>query len=602
MTTEEASAARNEAPEREYSRRLAEREAAVAQWMRRHVAIGNAKVGLAGLAILIGLLAFGMGQLSAWWLLAPMALFLPLARRHDRVIAALDRSRRGAEFYERGLTRLGDSWSGGGPSGRRFLTRDHPYARDLDLFGLGSLFQRLCLARTEAGEECLAEWLCAPADAATIRERQIGVDELRPRLDLREDLSVLGEQVKAELNPRTMLDWAGAPGLANLPRIRIAAALLCTANVLTIAAGVAGYGYWMAAGSLIVGRLVILRYRKDLRRIIVDVERPARSLGLFAQLMARLESESFDAPLLSRVAVRMALASKPSARVARMQRLCELLEFRRSDIFAIIDAVIHFTFQVALALEAWRVVDGAELPEWLAGMGEMEAMLSVAGYAYERPSDPFPEIAEGDACIDGEALGHPLLPATTMVRNDARLDAAQRLLVVSGSNMSGKSTYLRTLGVNVVLALAGAPVCARRLRISVWQVGTSIQTIDSLQEGISRFYAELLRLRRIKKLTAGPRPVLFLLDEILHGTNSHDRLIGAEAVVRALVAGGASGLVTTHDLALAQIATDESLHAANVHFADEIVDGKMTFDYRLRPGVVQRSNAIALMRIVGLDV
>ena len=217
----------------------------------------------------------------------------------------------------------------------------------------------------------------------------------------------------------------------------------------------------------------------------------------------------------------------------------------------------------------------------------------------------FPEIADTrEALFEGEALGHPLIPPERCVRNDLRLGGGGelRVLVVSGSNMSGKSTMLRTVGTNTVLGLAGAPVCASRLRLAPLAVGASIRIKDSIQEGTSRFYEEITRLRRITRITEEELPVLFLLDEILHGTNSHDRLIGAEAVVRGLVERGAVGLVTTHDLALAQVADALAPRGANVHFEDHLEDGRMVFDFRMQPGVVTRSNALALMRAIGLEV
>jgi DNA mismatch repair ATPase MutS len=226
----------------------------------------------------------------------------------------------------------------------------------------------------------------------------------------------------------------------------------------------------------------------------------------------------------------------------------------------------------------------------------------LAGYAYEHPQDPFPELVPVEPRFEGTDLGHPLIHEARNVRTDLRLADELRVLIVSGSNMSGKSTLLRTVGINTILALAGAPVRARRLRLSPLQLGASIRIQDSLQAGISHFYAEITRLRRIVQLTSGTRPVIFLLDEILHGTNSHDRLIGAQRVVRGLVERGAIGLITTHDLALARIADDPTLGAANVHFEDHLVGGQIAFDYLLRPGVVQRSNALELMRSVGLEV
>jgi DNA mismatch repair ATPase MutS len=288
---------------------------------------------------------------------------------------------------------------------------------------------------------------------------------------------------------------------------------------------------------------------------------------------------------------------------------------------------------MAFAVEAWRRHSGPVVRRWLTATGEMEALCSLASHAFEHPDDPFPEFvqplsnvrgsdgvseprtsesgfADRGALLEAEAIGHPLIEESRVVRNDVRIGGAApagpRVLVVSGSNMSGKSTLLRTLGVNAVLAQAGAPVRARRLRMSPLAVGASIRVTDSLQGGVSRFYAEILRLRQILDATArpGPKgaPVLFLIDEFLHGTNSHDRRIGAEALVRGLVERGAIGLITTHDLALAEIVGPLGERAANVHFEDHVEDGRILFDYVMRPGVVRKSNAIELMRSVGLEI
>jgi DNA mismatch repair ATPase MutS len=255
-----------------------------------------------------------------------------------------------------------------------------------------------------------------------------------------------------------------------------------------------------------------------------------------------------------------------------------------------------------LKVEDWRRHSGSAVRRWLNAAGELEALCSLASHAFEHPADPFPEFSEPAPYLEADAIGHPLLGEDRVVRNDVRIGGDLRLLVVSGSNMSGKSTMLRTLGVNAVLAQAGAPVRARRLRLSPLAVGASIRVSDSLQGGVSRFYAEILRLRQILDLTSGKLPVLFLIDEFLHGTNSHDRRIGAEALARGLVARGAIGLITTHDLALAEVADILGERAANVHFEDQIENGEIRFDYLMRPGVVRKSNAIELMRQVGLEI
>jgi DNA mismatch repair ATPase MutS len=326
-------------------------------------------------------------------------------------------------------------------------------------------------------------------------------------------------------------------------------------------------------------------------------------LALLADLLGLLERERFDAPGLSGLQAALESAgAPPSGRILRLQRLVNLLDAHRNQVFALVSFVLLWRTNFALAIETWRAQSGPAIPRWLAAIGELEALLALASHAYEHPDDAFPELVEGPPRVDAAGLGHPLLPEETCVRNDVRLDDGQRVLIVSGSNMSGKSTLLRAVGVNVVLALAGAPVRARRLVLTPLAVGAAIRIVDSLQDGTSRFYAEVKRLSQIVAIGRGALPLLFLLDEILSGTNSHDRAIGAEAIVRTLAASGALGLVTTHDLALARIADALGVPAANVHFEDHLEHGRMCFDYTMRTGVVTKSNALALMRAVGLEV
>jgi DNA mismatch repair ATPase MutS len=245
----------------------------------------------------------------------------------------------------------------------------------------------------------------------------------------------------------------------------------------------------------------------------------------------------------------------------------------------------------------------------LESVGKVKALSSMSAYAYEHPADPYPTVAATGATgervtavFSAAELGHPLLPRAQMVSNDVRLEAPIRVLVVSGSNMSGKSTLLRTVGVSVVMAQMGAPVRATSLRLSPLRLGATLRVQDSLQEGRSRFYAEITRVRELADIARGEVPLLFLLDELFHGTNSHDRLAGATGVLRDLIAHGAIGLVTTHDMALAAMADSLGGAALNVHFEDWFEGGEMRFDYRMKPGPVTRSNALALMRAVGLDI
>src|SRR5256714_1786668 len=445
---------------------------------RSHSRMGNARAWF-----LFGLLAVAavLCRTQSSWGVALMLLLLGLVLTgiwHMRIENARNAARRGIRFYQSGLERLDGTWLGKGSPGMEFFDSHHPYAADLDMFGVGSLFELINAAHTQIGRTTLAAWLLEPASPEEIVARQEAIKELGPKVDLRERLGFLAAEAQA----------------------------------------------WIPTG----GNPLIAALR-----------------GWF------------------------------------------LLET-----------------QIAFAVETWRARFGMMVEPWLRSLGEIEALSSLAGYAFEHPADPFPEFlpASAPAEIQAEGLKHPLMAEARCVGNDVSLGPDRRLIVVSGSNMSGKSTYLRTLGVNLALALAGAPVRAQKFRMTHLRIGASIRTVDSLQEGISRFYAEIIRLGQIVKLAGQGTPLVFLLDEILGGTNSHDRRIGAGCVARHLVERGALGLITTHDLALAQIAEEIQPPGANYHFVDQILNGKMSFDYRLRPGVVQKSNALELMRLVGLDV
>ena len=591
-------------PHSEYTQRLQSRRADAARSTRLSQAIGNARLLLFLGTVALVWFTMRPGLLATWWLALPVIAFVVLVILHERVRRQFRSAERSVAFYERGLARLEDRWSGQGVPGTDFLDHNHPYAQDLDLFGRGSLFELLCTARTRGGEQTLAAWLRAPATPAEIAARQAAVKELRPQLDLREKLALLGENVRAGLDPEVLASWGNAPLLLHSPALRTVAFGSATLAVVTLVGWAAfGFGLLPLLVTLGIEGALAFRLRARVLQVITNVARAGRDLTLLADILACLEQERFTSPRL--VALRAALDTDgipPSRQIARLGRLINLLESRQNQIFVPFAALLLWTTQIALAIEAWRAVSGPAIARWLTAVAEFEALSALAGYSYEHPTDPFPEITQEGPCFAGEGLGHPLIPDTRCVRNDVCLGNPLRVLIVSGSNMSGKSTLLRTVGTNAVLALAGAPVRAQRLRLSPLAIGATLRIQDSLQAGSSRFYAEITRIRQLMDIASGPLPLLFLLDEIFHGTNSHDRQIGAEAVVRGLVDRSAIGLVTTHDLALAHIAEALAPRAANVCFEDHFVDGTLRFDYCMRPGIVKKSNALALMRSVGLEV
>ena len=587
----------------EYEQRLQERESRVVQHEKLHIRLGNFRLVLVVIAIAIGWGSFHKHAVSPAWLLAPAVLFVAVTAYHSKVLRARDLAQRAVSFYRNGLVRLADHWPGTGQSGERFDNPHHVYASDLDLFGRGSLFELLSTGRTRMGEETLAQWLVSPSALEQIRERHTAVSELRPQLDLAEELAVLGEDARVGVHPEALTGWAEAPNRMAPEWLRWAAPVLAAAAV----GGVVIWGIWGMATPLVLvvvaEAVLTYRLRAALDAVLHSAEHAFHDLELLSGMLACFERQKFQAPRLQ--ALQRELSSHHMAgsqAVARLQTIVDLIASRDNFVVRVFDAPLMYSVQVAFAAERWRRAHGRAVRIWLRAIGEIEALLSLATYSYEHSADPFPEFSEGDACFDGVEIGHPLVPAATCIRNSVRVGRETRVLLVSGSNMSGKSTLLRAVGINVVLAMAGAPVRAKSLRLTPLGLGASIRINDSLQEGSSRFYAEITRLRQIFDLAGGQPPLMFLLDELLQGTNSKDRRIGAEGLVRGLLGRSAIGLISTHDLALTEISGLPEGHLHNVHFQDEFEGGKMKFDYLLREGVVTKSNGLALMRSIGLDV
>lgn len=590
-------------PAEEYEQRVRARDIQFAHYEKLHARLSNVRVGIFLAGIIMAWWSLRLSAFSGWWLAAPLALFVGVAIQHAGLRRARLRAERAVAFYRKGLARIEDRWIGQGQTGERFNDAHHVYAADLDLFGRGSVFELLSTVRTRMGENTLASWLLSPAAVEKIRERQTGVAELRDLLDLREDLALLGADGNVGVHPDALRTWTEAPNRLSHAWILPAAVFL----TVLLAGSAIVWNVWGLASPvlliLLVQAAMTRALRKQLHEALYGVENAFDDLKLLAGLLARVEREPFRAKPLQILIQRLASHKLPASRtIARLSTLVQLVESRRNPILQVLDIPLMYSVQVALGAERWRREHGNAVRAWLDVIGELEALISLASHSYEHPDDPLAEFIEGPAAFEGVALGHPLIPAAKCVRNDVGIDGTTRVLLISGSNMSGKSTLLRTVGVNTVLAMAGAPVRAQRLRLTPLQVGASIRINDSLHEGSSRFYAEITRLRQLHGLSEAALPLLFLLDEMLQGTNSRDRRIGAEGVVQAFLQQGAIGLISTHDLALADIDAAGGHRLRNMHFQDELRDGRMKFDFKLREGVVTKSNGIELMRAIGLKV
>ncbi len=596
-------------PAAEYSQRQQARERRVAQLNQRYIRLGYLRLLTIGFGLILLWWFFTGSGVSVLWLPLPVLLFLSLIIYHASLLRQRAQADRAAEVYRRGLARVEDRWIGTGPQGERFAATPHLYATDLDLFGHASLFQLLSTARTRMGEDTLARWLLAPAPVTDLLQRHAAIADLRDRLDLREDMAILGADLNPGVHPEALTAWAESPRLLEHPRYRwLALALALLAISTAILWATLGIRIPFFLILLLEGAIVALLHRR-VQQVFHGTEHALQDLQLLSSLFARLQQESFEAAPLQALQQKLSSHHLPVSRaITQLDSIVQHIYSLDNFFVRLLDIPLLYSIQAAYAAEAWRSEHGTSVRPWLDTLGQLEALLALATYTYEHPDDHFPEFLSGPPAFHARQLGHPLLPDARCVRNDVTIGQhganpqQSSVLLISGSNMSGKSTLMRAVGINTVLAMAGAPVRAHALQLTPLRVGASILINDSLQQGSSRFYAEITRLRQICDLATQTPPLLFLLDELLQGTNSKDRLTGAEGVVRTLIERGAIGIISTHDLALTHLGGTIAQHLHNMHLQDQIEAGKMKFDYQLREGVVTKSNGIELMRLIGLDV
>ena len=486
---------------------------------------------------------------------------------------------------------------------------DHPYARDLDVVGDASLTRLAGPVTSERGRVRLRDWLLAPAASAEAARRRVAVRELAPRRDLRHAMAAHGRLHGAADPPGTdrFLEWAeGTPWLLARPGLRAWTIVLPLALVALLVGDLSwGLPAWWLLPALAHAELLRRHWRR-LDAEFASAEDGVALLAAYVPQLRMLEQEEAEAPLLRELTAALgAERASASARLHDLARLLDTAQSRRNVFYLPLAAVLLLDFHLAWALDRWRGAHGKAVRKWLETLATWEALSALATMAHDHPGWTYPT-ASDTPVLRASALGHPLLAPDVCVRNDVEVGPPGTFLLVTGSNMSGKSTLLRALGANVVLAGTGAPVCAAALSVPAVRVRTSMRVDDSLAEGVSLFMAELLRIRGIVEDADAPGrdgPVLYLLDELLHGTNTAERRVAARAVLRHLLARDALGAVSTHDLALAR-APDLEAAAVPVHFRESVAheDGRvrLTFDYTLRPGPATTRNALKLLEAVGL--
>ncbi len=558
----------------------------------------------AALFLLLGMFAMRQ-QLSFLWLSLPLPVAAASTQRIQRYRHSRNRMFRLQEFYCRAVRRLKDNWARNGSNGGEFHESAHAYARDLNIFGEGSLFELLCTVRTAIGQRRLAEYLLrTPALEETLL-RQDAIRELKDRTDLREGVALLGEFEFLQSKRETFDEWLHSPAFSVSKPLRILSLITSTALASMVLIGFAtSLVPWSALIVWIVPILALqsiigLLFHDRVNRMLGCVQPLSVEVQVLRQGLQLLDAQQFRSVKLRDLAERVRNSSRS---VRNMERLLNALGERHKPWFYGPSLFLLFATQMCMAIEAWRIEHGGALRTWLDVWVEFEALNALATYAYENPANTFPEFTREGAKFEAEDLGNPLLPRLSCIRNDIQLNEGLQFYILSGSNMSGKSTLLRAIGLNAVLAFAGAPVRARSLRLTHLSVWASISVTDSMLDGKSKFLAEIDRLRQTLEAAAGGKTVLFLVDEIFSGTNSPDRRIAAEAVVRTLISRGAIGALSTHDIALTEIAAKTELRGMNMHMGSRGAGDPMDFDYRLKPGVTDESNALAIARMAGVPV
>jgi hypothetical protein len=541
---------------------------------------------------------------------ASLAAFVALVVVHRRLRGRESWQRELAALNQAGVHRLERAWERLPVRAAVRGTAGHPYAEDLDLFGRAGLAQLLGPGGSTLGDATTDGWLLEPAAAETVQRRQEAVAELTPQIELRERLAAFGRRsrVVRAADLERFLQWAeGEPWFMQRRTLRVLSWLLPVATAVLLVLHLSGRSgaLWLVPVAGAAG--LSLRHGARVHHTFDEAFGREGMFEHFPELIGTVAHATSSAPLLRELGDAVRPDGRPAEQsIDELRAIMHVADVRLSSMHFLIQLATLWDFHALARLERWQRRHGTSVRAWLQATAQVEALAALATLAHDHPDWRFAEVqaASSEACFSAEGLGHPLIADELRVHNDVTVGPPGTFLLITGSNMSGKSTLLRAIGVNAVLAQAGAPCCAQRLRLTPLAVRTSIVVQDSLARGVSHFMAELERLKQVvdaaDTAAGGPFPVLYLLDEILHGTNTAERRIAARRVIRHLLEVGAIGGVTTHDL---ELVDDDAVrgHARLVHFQELFGDDRrLSFDYRLRPGLATSTNALKLMRYVGL--
>jgi ABC-type multidrug transport system fused ATPase/permease subunit len=560
-----------------------------------------------GFGIPIFLLYRNEELFSASVFLPALVLFIWLVIRHDRLKQEKARIDALLRINQDSIKRLDGDWTSFDDTGIEFLDPEHDFSGDLDLFGRNSLFQWINAAATYTGRSKLKDLLLHPSKQRhDIVERQQAVKELSSLLDWRQQLQSEAMLSAGKVqDPEPLYQWARqADSFYSKPVIRYMIRFLPLLTILTlVAASIHPAIPFIVPVLFIVGQIGLLGYRfTDRQESLSSISSFISNVKTYRVMLETIEKQEFHNEHLRKLQNRLRNEKGETAgdHLRKLEKVLDMASIRRSQLYLVINILFLWDYRCVAALESWRAKSEPVIQNWIDVIGEIEALSSLAILNYDHPEWALPEIYEDQPRFFATEIGHPLLP-DNRVCNDISMMRRGQAYLITGSNMSGKSTLLRTVGINLVLAYAGAPVCARELHCTVFSIYTSMRVRDDLESSTSSFYAELLRIKRMIDAAKSGEQVFFLLDEIFKGTNSRDRHTGARVLIKQLSAEGAIGFVSTHDVELGDLANDDN-KIRNFHFREYYKDGQLYFDYKLHQGVSNTRNAIYLMKMVGITV
>ena len=532
-----------------------------------------------------------------------LAVFAVCLKKHAAGIERQQQNERLKIINRRELNCLEGDYSGYAP-GSRYINTKHYYTSDLDIFGEHSLFRYLNRATSPSGSDMLAEWLSRPAATTEIEARRQAVIELAGMVDLRQEMQSVGlkhKDVSRELPE--FIEWLNGDAVLSCKRKLLRAMQILP--WITLAAIISSFMGWMP--SLIAWLLVAVHFviygsvNRKINQLHQQVSRKVQFISTYSELIGLATDAKFSSPYLAEL--RGCFIETGALRQIRLlQNRIRKLDYRLNMVYHLLNILFFFDYKHLVWLEYWRGGAGRELPRWFEALAKIEALSSFANVLHNNPQWVMPRITDEYFKLEAENMGHPLILERERVCNDYSLTGAGQIAVVTGSNMSGKSTFERSIGVNMALALAGAPVCASAFTVTNCLLYTYMRIADNLEENTSSFYAELKRLKKLIDITKDGRQVFFLLDEVLRGTNSRDRQTGSVALIRQLAGRRVSGIIATHDLALGELERELPDNVRNSHFDVRINGDDMSFDYKLYQGICTSMNASLLMKKIGIEM